>query len=118
VRAGKARFIEGAKVMPNGAVAFEGEEFHNPSTLAVAMVRHSGGKPTALNGFDYVFVRAGSEFVPLKRLRDELTMTGRRRLDGDRGTAGLVAEARAMGIETTPEDHEMFLKRSSSERKR
>jgi hypothetical protein len=48
-RDGKPKYIKGATVTADGAVEYNGEQFQNPSNLAVAMVKQSGEKPTALN---------------------------------------------------------------------
>jgi hypothetical protein len=103
-RAGKPKYITGAKVTPNGAVEFNGEEFQNPSNLAVAMVKQSGGKPTALNGFDYLFVRSGGSLVPLKSLRDLLA----------RAQAAVRDYKEISGQDSEPQDHVPHVRRLES----
>ena len=103
-RNGKPKFIKGARVSPQGTVEFEGNPFSNPSTLAVSMVKQSGGKPTALNGFDYLFVQSGKDLVSLKKLRDQLMNPNEQRLRAE--AEARVEDIRTLyGQDTEPEDH-------------
>jgi hypothetical protein len=98
-RDGKPKYISGARVSPQGTVEYAGKSFSNPSTLAVAMVKHSGGKPTALNGFDYLVVQSENGLVPLKKLRDRYS---RWQVLAE----GAVEDAKNIyGMETEAEDH-------------
>ena len=68
------------------------------------MVRKSGGKPTALNGFDYLFVQTDSGVVPLKKLRDRLTGQGEDELRA--AAEGAVHDAKKYyGRDTDISDH-------------
>ena len=100
---GESIFIEGAQVSPQG-VNYSGHKFSNPSALAVAMVKQSGGKPTSLNGFDYLFVHSENGKVPLKKLRDQLMGQGERELR--QLAEGAVQDAKKFyGQDTEIEDH-------------
>ena len=103
-RDGKPKYVKGARVNGHGTVDFGGQAYSNASNLAVAMVKQSGGKPTALNGFDYLFVNSDKTLVPLKRLRDRL-MRFRVILEG------AVEDAKTHGNETTAGDHEPWLRK-------
>jgi hypothetical protein len=103
-RDGKPKFIKGARVSSKGTVDYDGKVFSNASTLAVAMAKQSGGKPTSLNGFDYLFVQTDKGLVPLKKLRARLMDEGEREL---RFLAeGAVQDAKEYyGYDTEIEDH-------------
>ena len=104
---GRSKFIEGAQVSSQG-VDYAGREFSNPSTLAVAMVKQSGGKPSSLNGFDYLFVHSENGKVRLKKLRDQLMGQGERELRERklrRLAEGAVQDAKEYGQDTEIEDH-------------
>jgi hypothetical protein len=96
--AGKPKYLKGAVVATNGTVEYNGAQYANPSRLAVEIVRQTGGKPKALNGFDYLFVESTRGPIPLKKLRDRL------KLNYFLAEAS-VEDAREYGLETTVEDH-------------
>ena len=109
---GGSKFIEGAQVSSQGA-NYAGREFSNPSTLAVAMVKQSGGKPTSLNGFDYLFVHSENGKVPLKTLRDQLMGQGERELRERkirRLAEGAVQDSKEYGQDTEIEDHLPYIR--------
>jgi hypothetical protein len=110
-RGGKPKYLKGAHVSAAGVAEFNGQEFSHPSNLAVAMVAHSGEKPTSLNGFDYLFAHAGKTLVPLKKLRDRLAGGGADRMKRRFLAEGAVQDAKRFGLKTTVEDHEPFLKK-------
>jgi hypothetical protein len=69
-RSGGGQYIDAGKVLANGTVEYNGRSYDVPSKLAVAVVNGNGGKTAALNGYDYLFVRAPQGLVPLHELRD------------------------------------------------
>ena len=73
------------------------------------MVKQSGGKPSSLNGFDYLFVLSENGKVPLKKLRDQLMGQGERELRERklrRLAEGAVQDAKEVyGQDTKIEDH-------------
>lgn len=96
--AGKPKYLKGAVVAKNGTAEYNGAQYAHPSTLAVEIVRQTGGEPKALNGFDYLFVESTKGPIPLKKLRDRLKLNYFL-------AEGAVDDCRESGLETTVEDH-------------